>query len=112
MATDTSNANGDVSARGDGTIHLILQGKGGVGKSVIASWLAEFLISRGRQVFAHGSQLLQEVNMQLLDALNRLESAEFEFQRGFRSEPVGGQLGEVAVGSNGSEIDRKPGVRE
>ena len=49
--------------------------------------------------------------MQLLDALNRLESAKLEFQGRFRSEPVGGQLGEVAVGSNGSEIDRKPGVR-
>jgi hypothetical protein len=24
------------------TIHLILQGKGGVGKSIVASWLAEF----------------------------------------------------------------------
>jgi len=50
MATDSSNANVGVSAGSDGTIHLILQGKGGVGKSVIASWLAEFLISRGRQV--------------------------------------------------------------
>ena len=49
MATDDSSANEGVSA-GGGMIHLILQGKGGVGKSVIASWLAEFLISRGRQV--------------------------------------------------------------
>jgi hypothetical protein len=49
--------------------------------------------------------------MQLLDALSRLESAELEFQRGFRSTPVGGQLGELAVGSNGSEIDKKPAVR-
>jgi len=32
------------------TIHLILQGKGGVGKSVVASWLAEFLIARGKPV--------------------------------------------------------------
>ena len=32
------------------TIHLILQGKGGVGKSVVASWLAEFLIGRGQPV--------------------------------------------------------------
>jgi hypothetical protein len=31
-------------------LHLILQGKGGVGKSVIASWLAEFLIKRGQPV--------------------------------------------------------------
>jgi hypothetical protein len=28
------------------TIHLILQGKGGVGKNFVASWLAEFLIGR------------------------------------------------------------------
>jgi len=32
------------------TIHLILQGKGGVGKSIVASWLAEFLIARGQPV--------------------------------------------------------------
>ncbi len=32
------------------TVHLVLQGKGGVGKSVVASWLAEFLIKRGRLV--------------------------------------------------------------
>lgn len=32
------------------TIHLVLQGKGGVGKTVIAGWLAEFLISRGQPV--------------------------------------------------------------
>src|SRR5438552_17493097 len=50
MATDSVNANEDVAADNDGTIHLILQGKGGVGKSRVASWLAEFLISRGRQV--------------------------------------------------------------
>jgi hypothetical protein len=30
------------------TIHLVLQGKGGVGKSIVASWLAEFLIGRGQ----------------------------------------------------------------
>jgi CO dehydrogenase nickel-insertion accessory protein CooC1 len=32
------------------TIHLILQGKGRIGKSVVASWLAEFLIGRGEPV--------------------------------------------------------------
>jgi hypothetical protein len=32
------------------TIHLILQGKVGIGKSVVASWLAEFLIGRGQPV--------------------------------------------------------------
>jgi hypothetical protein len=30
------------------TIHLILQGKGGIGKTVVATWLAEFLIGRGQ----------------------------------------------------------------
>src|SRR2546427_11905377 len=50
MATDGSNTNDGGSAPGDGTTHLILQGKDGVGKSRVASWLAEFLISRGRQV--------------------------------------------------------------
>ncbi len=32
------------------TIHLVLQGKGGVGKTVVAGWLAEFLIHRGQPV--------------------------------------------------------------
>lgn len=47
---ETDNA---ISSDSDGkgaTIHLILQGKGGVGKSVIASWLSEFLIARGKLV--------------------------------------------------------------
>lgn len=33
-------------------VHLILQGKGGIGKSVVASWLVEFLASRGQPVCA------------------------------------------------------------
>jgi Mrp family chromosome partitioning ATPase len=39
--------------KGDGLtadVHLVLNGKGGVGKSVVATWLAEFLVSRGRSV--------------------------------------------------------------
>ena len=28
------------------TVHLVLQGKGGIGKSVVAGWLAEFLMAR------------------------------------------------------------------
>lgn len=28
-------------------VHFVLQGKGGIGKSVVASWLAEFLMERG-----------------------------------------------------------------
>jgi ATP-dependent Clp protease ATP-binding subunit ClpA len=31
-------------------IHLILQGKGGIGKTVVATWLAEFLMGRGQPV--------------------------------------------------------------
>jgi adenylylsulfate kinase-like enzyme len=32
------------------TVHLVLQGKDGVGKSVVASWLAEFLMKNGKPV--------------------------------------------------------------
>jgi hypothetical protein len=49
MCNDNSNANG-AGRSGQPTIHLILQGKGGVGKSVVASWLAEFLIKSGQRV--------------------------------------------------------------
>ena len=31
-------------------VHLVLQGKGGIGKSVVASWLAEYLQKRGKNV--------------------------------------------------------------
>lgn len=41
----TGNDPGDAA-----TVHLILQGKGGVGKSVVASWLAEFLMNNGKPV--------------------------------------------------------------
>jgi hypothetical protein len=47
MATG-SNTNDGGSAPGEGTSHLILQAKDGVGKSRVASWLTEFLISRGQ----------------------------------------------------------------
>ena len=49
MAKNGSNANGGQQTAHP-TIHLVLQGKGGVGKSLVASWLAEFLISRGQAV--------------------------------------------------------------
>src|SRR5215469_10245277 len=49
MSDGNSNSNGAGPSR-QPTIHLILQGKGGVGKSVVASWLAEFLIKRGQPV--------------------------------------------------------------
>jgi shikimate kinase len=47
MAKDNSNATGDDSSV---DVHLVLNGKGGVGKSVVATWLAEFLVSHGRSV--------------------------------------------------------------
>jgi len=46
-ASTDENVNGDANKT---AIHLILQGKGGVGKSVVASWLAEYLIKRGKNV--------------------------------------------------------------
>ena len=49
MSKTNSNINGAAQS-GQATVHLILQGKGGVGKSVVASWLAEFLIRRGQRV--------------------------------------------------------------
>lgn len=49
MARNTSTANGGQQTAPP-TIHLVLQGKGGVGKSLVASWLAEFLIGRGQAV--------------------------------------------------------------
>jgi hypothetical protein len=50
-------ANGAVTngpvANGSGrtVIHLVLQGKGGIGKSVVASWLSEYLMNRGRPLY-------------------------------------------------------------
>jgi hypothetical protein len=49
MAKNTPHTN-TVDQTTQPTIHLILQGKGGVGKSLVASWLAEFLVSRGQPV--------------------------------------------------------------
>jgi CO dehydrogenase nickel-insertion accessory protein CooC1 len=43
----------DNSSNGNGSsvdVHLVLNDKGGVGKSVVATWLAKFLVSRGRSV--------------------------------------------------------------
>jgi len=50
MAKTNSAVNDSGAPTCQPTVHLILQGKGGVGKSVIASWLAEFLIKRGQPV--------------------------------------------------------------
>jgi hypothetical protein len=50
-----SNTNGNEADVTNGcaitpTIHLVLQGKGGVGKTVVAGWLTEFLMHRGQPV--------------------------------------------------------------
>ena len=51
MAKSNSNGNGNGAGHANqSTVHLVLQGKGGVGKSLVASWLAEFLMSRGQPV--------------------------------------------------------------
>jgi CobQ/CobB/MinD/ParA nucleotide binding domain len=47
-----NNGNGNGSAVIQPAVHLVLQGKGGIGKSVVASWLAEFLITRRQRVCA------------------------------------------------------------
>jgi hypothetical protein len=49
MSKNNSHGNGNAVPT---SVHLILQGKGGIGKSVVASWLAEFLIARGHKVCA------------------------------------------------------------
>jgi len=49
MAKTCSNGNG-AEHNSPPTVHFILQGKGGIGNSVVASWLAEFLIERGQPV--------------------------------------------------------------
>jgi hypothetical protein len=49
MSRANSNGNGPGQISRP-TIHFVLQGKGGIGKSVVASWLAEFLMARGQPV--------------------------------------------------------------
>jgi NUBPL iron-transfer P-loop NTPase len=51
MGKNNGNGNGTGSAT-QPTVHLVLQGKGGIGKSVVASWLTEFLTTRGQKVCA------------------------------------------------------------
>lgn len=79
------NANGMEST---GSIHLTLQGKGGVGKSLIASILAQFFRDRGRDVrcidtdpvnrtFAQYSALGAD-RLNLRDEHNRIEQRAFD----------------------------------
>jgi len=44
------HASGQATGSSGAVVHLVLQGKGGIGKSVVASWLAEYLLDRGQQV--------------------------------------------------------------
>ncbi|MBV8820411.1 MAG: P-loop NTPase [Acidobacteriaceae bacterium] len=52
MGKNNGNGNGNGSVTTQPTVHLVLQGKGGIGKSVVASWLTEFLTTRGQKVCA------------------------------------------------------------
>ena len=52
MGKNNGNGNGNGPAATLPTVHLVLQGKGGIGKSVVASWLTEFLTTREQKVCA------------------------------------------------------------
>ncbi|HZC24364.1 MAG TPA: P-loop NTPase, partial [Candidatus Binatia bacterium] len=52
MGKNNGNGNENGTAASHPTVHLVLQGKGGIGKSVVASWLTEFLAARGQRVCA------------------------------------------------------------
>lgn len=61
--------------------------------------------------FAHHPRQLQEAGVQLLDALDRLESAERGFQRRFRPESEGGDPENILQGSNGSKTGTSRGAK-
>ena len=50
MSTVDVNGTANNGAGGGAVVHLVLQGKGGIGKSVMASWLAEYLLQSGKKV--------------------------------------------------------------
>jgi hypothetical protein len=99
MATG-SNTNDGGSAPGDGTSHLILQAKDGVGKSRVASWLTEFLISRGQVRCIDGDLVNRSVSQyKTLGARNceadngpsRVPSSAKDLQRGSEEETLSRQ---------------------
>jgi adenylylsulfate kinase-like enzyme len=49
MGKNSGNGSENASGATQPTVHLVLQGKGGIGKSVVASWLTEFLTTRGQK---------------------------------------------------------------
>src|SRR5438876_3719514 len=61
--------------------------------------------------FAHHPGQLQEVRLQLLDALDRLESAERGFQRRFRTKSASGYHENISQRSNGSRTQSSRGAQ-
>jgi hypothetical protein len=83
-----ASSNGANQADNGGTIHLTLQGKGGVGKSLVASVLAQYLRYSGRKVqcidtdpvnrtFAQYSALAAD-RLCLRDEYNRIDQRSFD----------------------------------
>lgn len=84
-ATSTNSTSGSEAA---GAIHLTLQGKGGVGKSLVASIIAQYLQDRGKEVscidtdpvnrtFAQYGALAAD-RLNLRDEHNRIEQRAFD----------------------------------
>ena len=84
----TTIANGTSEPEPVGAIHLTLQGKGGVGKSLVASILAQYLRDKGREVrcidtdpvnrtFAQYGALCAD-RLNLRDEHNRIEQRAFD----------------------------------
>jgi len=61
--------------------------------------------------FAHHLRQLQEAGLQLLDALDRLESAERGFQRRFRPKSASGDPENILQHSNGSKTGTGRGAQ-
>jgi hypothetical protein len=83
-----NNANGTNESEPIGAIHLTLQGKGGVGKSLVASVLAQYLRAKGGEVrcidtdpvnrtFAQYAALAAD-RLNLRDEHNRIEQRAFD----------------------------------
>jgi CO dehydrogenase nickel-insertion accessory protein CooC1 len=81
-------ANGTNGVEPTGAIHLTLQGKGGVGKSLVASVLAQYLRDKGKEVrcidtdpvnrtFAQYGALAAD-RLNLRDEHNRIEQRAFD----------------------------------
>jgi hypothetical protein len=66
---------------------------------------------RATDQFAHYPQHLQEAGLQLLDALDRLESAERGFQQRFRPKTAIGDPENILQGPNGSKTGSSRGAQ-